>query len=80
MSKLRIRKLVPLETLKLMGFDENDYKAMRQAGLTDSQIYHCSGDAIVVSVLVALFGSLMPITEKDLHQTMNNYVDSLVVK
>lgn len=80
MSNLRIRKLVPIECLKLMGFDEEDYKAMRKAGMTDSQIYHCSGDAIVVPVLMSLFGSLLPINEQDLHRTMNDYIDSLVVK
>ena len=77
---MRIRKLTPKECLTLMGFDEEDYKAMRKAGMTDSQIYHCSGDAIVVPVLMSLFGSLMPITEKELHKKMNNYIDSLVVK
>ena len=78
-SKLRIRKLVPLETLKLMGFDENDYKAMRQAGLTDSQIYHCAGDSIVTTVLMGIFGSLLPLSEEQANNKIKDYVETLKV-
>ena len=35
---LKIRKLTPCECLKLMGFDEEDYKAMKSAELSDSQV------------------------------------------
>ena len=79
MSKLRIRKLVPLETLKLMGFDENDYKAMRQAGMTDSQIYHCAGDSIVTTVLMGIFGSLLPLSEEQVNNKIKDYVETLKV-
>ena len=80
MSNLRIRKLVPLETLKLMGFDEEDYKAMRKAGMTDSQIFHCAGDSIVTTVLMGIFGTLLPLSEEEVNNKIESYVDTLIVK
>lgn len=80
MNNLRIRKLVPLECLKLMGFEEKDYQAMRDIGMSDSQIYHCAGDSIVVTVLMALFGQLLPISENELQQKIEDYVERLVNK
>ena len=75
---LRIRKLIPLETLKLMGFERQDEQAMRQAGMSDSAIYHCSGDSIVTTCLMALFGTMLPISEKELHQKIEDYVENIV--
>lgn len=80
MNNLRIRKLVPLETLKLMGFEEKDYQAMRDIGMSDSQIYHCAGDSIITTCLMALFGQLLPISENELQQKIEDYVERLVVK
>ena len=51
---LRIRKLTPKETTRLMGFEDNDYNAMKQ-DLSDMAIYHCCGDSIVVNVLESIF-------------------------
>lgn len=73
-KRLRIRKLIPLETLKLMGFEKSDEQAMRCAGMSDAAIYHCSGDSIIVTVLMAIFGQMFPITEEELQQKINNYV------
>lgn len=73
---LRIRKLVPLETCKLMGFEEKDYQAMRDIGMSDSQIYHCCGDSIVVTCLMAIFGQML-FDEETLKQKIENYADSL---
>lgn len=77
---LRIRKLVPLETLKLMGFEKQDEQAMRQVGMSDSAIYHCAGDSIIVTCLMALFGQMLPISENELQQKINDYVERLVEK
>lgn len=74
---LRIRKLVPLETIKLMGFERKDEQAMREIGMTDSAIYHCAGDSIIVTCLMALFGQMLPISENDLKQKIENYVETL---
>lgn len=73
---LRIRKLVPLETCKLMGFEEKDYQAMRDIGMSDSQIYHCCGDSIVVTCLMAIFGQML-FDEETLKSKIENYVESL---
>ena len=78
--ELRIRKLVPLETMKLMGFERKDEQAMREIGMTDSAIYHCAGDSIIVTCLMALFGQMLPISEKDLQQKIEKYVETLKEK
>lgn len=58
-KRLRIRKLTEDECMRLMGFEEADTKAMRDAGLSKANIYHSAGDSIVTTVLVALLGSLI---------------------
>ena len=77
MSQLRIRKLTPKECLLLMGFDNETEKSMRQAQMSDSAIYHMAGDSIVVTCLMGLFGMLLPISENELQQKIENYVESL---
>ena len=75
---LRIRKLVPLETMKLMGFERKDEQAMREIGMSDAAIYHCSGDSIVTTCLMALFGQMLPISENELQQKIESYVENIV--
>ena len=77
-QNLRIRKLIPCETLKLMGFEKKDYIALRDIGMSDSAIYHCSGDSIVVTCLMALFGQMLPISEKELKHIIDEYAKSIV--
>lgn len=72
---LRIRKLTPCECIKLMGFEEDDYKSMKEYGLSDSAIYHCAGDSIVSTCIMSLLASMF---EKDHREIVNNYVDELV--
>ena len=74
---LRIRKLVPLETIKLMGFERKDEQAMREIGMTDSAIYHCAGDSIIVTCLMALLGQMLPISENELKEKIENYVETV---
>lgn len=74
---LRIRKLVPLETCKLMGFEEKDYQAMRDIGMSDSQIYHCCGDALITTVFAALIAQMLPLSEEKTIKIIEDYVDSL---
>lgn len=75
--KLRIRKLVPVETTKLMGFERKDYEAMREINMSDSQIYHVCGDSLIVPLMAMLIGQLLPIEESELVTKVNNYVDSI---
>lgn len=54
MNDIRIRKLVPIETWRLQGFtDEQFYKA-KESGVSNSQLYKQSGNAITISVADAI--------------------------
>lgn len=75
-KKLIIRKLTPLETCKLMGFEKADFQAMRDIGMSDAAIWHCCGDSIVVTCLMAIFGQML-LEEKDLQQKINDYVEKV---
>ena len=54
----KIRKLTPLETWRLMGFSDNDFYAVKSAGISDAQLYKQAGNSIVVTVLEAIFRQL----------------------
>lgn len=54
-TPLRIRKLTPLETWRLMGINDKDFHKAQAAGISDSQLYKQAGNAIVVDVLYYLF-------------------------
>ena len=54
MNDIRIRKLVPIETWRLQGFtDEQFYKA-KDSGVSNSQLYKQSGNAVSVPVVDAI--------------------------
>ena len=57
---LRIRKLTPKETWRLMGFDDEDFDKAQKAGVSNSQLYKQAGNSIVVNVLEAIFKNLLP--------------------
>ena len=59
----RIRKLTPLECLRLMDFDDEDYKKIRDIGVSDSQIYAQCGNSIVVACLYGIFEKAFVHTE-----------------
>ena len=75
---LRIRKLTPKECLTLMGFSSQDYQQMKNIGMSDSAIYHCAGDSIVVTCLIGIFGQML-ISEEELQQKLNAYTESLTI-
>ena len=54
----RIRKLTPLECLKLMDLTEDEAKNILAVN-TDSQAYKQAGNSIVVSVMSAIFNNLL---------------------
>ena len=71
---LRIRKLLPSETMKLMGFTQEDYLALREIGLGDSAIYHVAGDSIITTCLVAILSPL--VNERNKHiNIIEDYVE-----
>ena len=73
-SNLRIRKLVPLECMRLMGFSKTQYKDI--SNFSDSAIYHVAGDSIVTTCLVALFGEL---TDLDYRNIIKEYVEKEII-
>ena len=78
-KKLIIRKLTPLETCNLMGFEKADCQAMRDIGMSDAAIWHCCGDSIVTTCLMAIFGQML-LTEEETQKKINDYVERLVEK
>jgi len=57
-SDLRIRKLTPLECMRLMDFDDDDFYKIKAVGLSNSRVYECAGDSICVGVLEAIFNNM----------------------
>lgn len=61
MESYRIRRLTPLECWRLMGFSDEDFKAAEENKLnSDTQLYAQAGNSIVVNVLEAIFGEMIP--------------------
>ena len=58
-AEKRIRKLTPKECFRLMGFDDEDYEKAH-AVCSDTQLYKQAGNSIVVNVLTAIFGEMLP--------------------
>lgn len=50
----RIRKLTPLEALKLQGFDKRFLKNAYDAGVSNHQLYRQAGNAVSVNVVYAI--------------------------
>ena len=78
-NNLRIRKLTPLECMRLMGFGNQDYKAMREINMSDMAIYHMAGDSIVVCVLIAIFYPLL-FNDNNYKEIIKNYIDKEIVE
>lgn len=57
-SKMRVRKLLPIEAWRLMGISDEDFYKAKAAGVSDTQLYRQAGNAIVVDVLVHIFASM----------------------
>lgn len=57
-SPIRIRKLTPRETFRLMGFSDEDFDAAQKAGVSNSQLYKQAGNSIVVDVLYYIYVEL----------------------
>lgn len=50
----RIRKLTPLEALKLQGFDEEFYYNSSNAGISNHQLYKQAGNAVSVNTVYSI--------------------------
>lgn len=54
----KIRKITPLEALKLQGFDKYFHENSKTAQISDHQIYKQSGNAVSVNVVYAILAYL----------------------
>lgn len=50
----KIRRLTPLEALKLQWFDENFYNNCKKVNISDTQLYRQAGNAVSVNVVYAI--------------------------
>ena len=57
-KELRIRKLTPKESFRLMGFDDEDYEKASKVN-SNTQLYKQAGNSIVVNVLEAILTNLL---------------------
>lgn len=65
LHKGRIRRLVPQECFRLMGFtDEQFFKLKNELGLSDSKLYKLAGNSIMVPILVDLLSRIKTVNEK----------------
>ena len=55
----RIRKLIPKETWRLMGFTDADVDKAVAVGISNAQLYKQAGNSIVVQVLEAIFKQML---------------------
>ena len=54
MEDIRIRKLTPLECWRLQGFSDEQFYKAKESGVSNSQLYKQSGNAITISVADAI--------------------------
>jgi DNA (cytosine-5)-methyltransferase 1 len=52
--KERVRRLTPLECLRLQGFPDSFYKNCKENGISDNQLYKQAGNSMSVNVLKGL--------------------------
>lgn len=74
---LRIRKLVPCECWKLMGFTKNNFNDLIDMDYNDNDLYHMAGDSIIVCHNIALLSPM--IYDHDSHiKIINDYVEEIL--
>lgn len=54
-----IRRLTPKEYLRLQAFPEGTYEKLREAGVSDSQIYKQAGNAVTLTVIEELVRNII---------------------
>lgn len=62
---MRIRKLTPTETGRLMGLSDEEIQKMYDSGLSNSSLYKLHGNSIVVDVMTAVFDKLFINTDQE---------------
>lgn len=62
--RYRIRKLTPLECLRLQGFPDSVHETLSANGVSNSQIYKQAGNAVTVNVIDAIGRRLLKTIEE----------------
>jgi len=57
----RIRKLTPLECLRLQGFPDEYFHIMKSIGISDTQIYKMAGNAVTVNVVEEICKNILEV-------------------
>lgn len=73
-TSYRVRKLTERECFKLMGVKQEDFEKIRK-NQSKSSCYHCAGDSICCSVLMAIFGQMFDI---DWGTKINEMVEEII--
>lgn len=55
---MRIRKLTPRETWRLMGFEDEDFNKASKV-CSETNLYHQAGNSIVVDVIYSILKELL---------------------
>lgn len=69
-TQYRIRKLTPKECWRLMDFTDEDFEKAAEVN-SNTQLYKQAGNSIVVNVLVAILGQLLP-DKEDVYKEIND--------
>lgn len=56
--QLKLRKFTPIENLRVQGFEEDFIENLRNSGVSDTQLYKQSGNAVSPPVIREIFNHL----------------------
>lgn len=59
LDKTNLRRLTPLECFRLQGFSDEDYKKVKEIGMSDTQMYMQVGNSITVTVIEKIIEDLL---------------------
>ena len=76
-KNFKIRKLTPIEAMRLMAFQDIDTQHMYEVGCTDSNIFHCAGDSIIVTCLLGIFAKLFGVGQTEIKQLIYDYIETI---
>ena len=60
---LRIRRITPRESWRLMGFDDEDFNKASEVN-SNTQLYKQAGNSIAVNILVNIFTNLLEVNNE----------------
>ena len=63
--KGRIRRLMPLECWRLQAFTDEQFDKVREAGISDAQLYKQAGNAVTVNVIEAIGRNLLEFDKEE---------------